>query len=142
MQRGVDVIEQAVTDIDSLASSHSDALPAVELLRDVGFVVVVVAVEGGEGAEHGPAGAEGLGGVVGVAANVGADHGDLVDGGKGQHAADGEAVAEPGADVVAEPLADFAAGAGEGAAGDDEGTLGRATEFHSFAGGDGHHWVG
>lgn len=141
MQRGVDVIEQAVTDVDCLAGSRCHAIPAVELLRDLGDVAVVVAVEGGEGAENGPAGAEGLGGVVGEAADVGADHGDLVDGGEGEHAADGDAVAVPAADVVTEPLADLGAGAGEGAAGDDQGALGGAAEFHGFAGGDGHHWV-
>jgi hypothetical protein len=141
VESGVDVIEQAVTDVDRLAGGLGNAVPAVELLGDLGDVAVVVAVEGGEGAEHGPAGAELLGGVVGEAADVGADHGDLVDGGEGEHAADADAVSEPRADVVTEPLADLAAGPGEGAAGDDQRTLGGAAELHGLAGGDGHHWV-
>lgn len=141
VHRGVDVVEQAVADVNCLAGSLSDAIPAVELLRDVGDVAVVVAVEGRKGAEHSPASAEGLGGVVGEAADVGADHWDLVDGGEGEHAANGDAVSVPVANVVTEPLADRGAGAGEGATGDDQGALGGAAECHGFAGGDGHHWV-
>lgn len=138
---GVDVVEQAITDVDCLAGSLGDAVPAVELLWDLGDVAVVVAVEGSKGAEHGPAGAELLVGVVGETAHVGADHGDLVDGGEGEHASDGDAVSEPRADVVTEPLADLGSGAGKGAAGNDQRALGGAAELHGLAGGDGHHWT-
>lgn len=142
MEGGVDVIKQAVTDVDGLAGGHSNALPAIELLWDVGGQPVVVAVEGLEGTEHGPASAEGLGGVVAKTADVGADHGDLEDGGEVEHTSDSDAVAIPRADVVTEPFSDLAASAGEGAAGDDQGALCGAAEFHGFAGGDRHHWVG
>ena len=50
-----------------------------------------------------------LGGVAREAADVGADHGDLVDGGEVQDARYTKAVLLPGADVVAQPLADVLA---------------------------------
>ncbi len=52
----------------------------------------MVAVERSECAEHGPAGAEDVGGVFCVAADVGAGHGELVDGGECDRLGDGDLV--------------------------------------------------
>lgn len=114
----VEIIQELVTRFESDVSCFGHQRPAVELMtHDVAGGVV--AVEGVEGAEHGPAGAEGLGGVLGVAADVGADHGDLEDGGEGDDLRDGDAVVVPGGGVVAEPVADFGACAGECTCGGD-----------------------
>lgn len=115
----VEVVEQAVADADGLAGGGGDGGPAVKLLAG-GAGLVVVAVEAVKGAEGGPARAELLGGGAGEAAHVGADHVELEERGEGEHAADGLAVLLPRRGVVAEPVADLAARAGKGAAGDDE----------------------
>ena len=81
MERGVDVVEQAVADGDGVAGCGASEWLAVEFLGD-GGVAGVVAHEGVEGAEGGPACAEGFGCVACEAADVGADHRDLEDGGK------------------------------------------------------------
>lgn len=112
LQGRVEVIEELVARFDGDVGGLGDGGPAVELMAD-DVAGGVVAVEGVEGAEHGPAGAEGLGGVAGVAADVGADDGDLEDGGEGDDLRDGGAVVVPGGGVVAEPVADFGARAGE-----------------------------
>lgn len=65
--------------------------------------------------------------------------GERTDGGEGHHHCDGLAVVVPVADVVAQPVADFCAGAGEGRAGYDHGSEGWATCFHGPVAGYGHH---
>ena len=75
----------------------------------------MVAIERVESSQCGPSCAEGRGRVEGEATDVGADEGDLVDGCKGEEFADGDSVCGPLGSVVAEPVADFGAGAGEGA---------------------------
>ena len=139
VQGGVDVVEQAVADVDGLAGALGDDGPAVELLADGGRVLVVVAEEGAEGTQGSPAGAEGLLGAAGEAANVGADHGDLEDGGEGEDLGDAAAVVLPAGDVVTEPLADGVADAGESGAGNDQGAETRAAGKHGLAGLDRHH---
>lgn len=99
----------------------------------------MVAVEGAEGAEHGPAGAELLGGGVAEAADVGADDGHLEDAREVEHGADGPAVVRPVGEVVAQPVADGGAGAGEGGARDDHGPQGGAARGHGVPREDGHH---
>ena len=99
----------------------------------------MVAVEGVEGAEHGPSGAEGFGRVGAEAADVRADHGDLIQRGKLEHARDRDPVFVPEGEVVAEPVAHFGAGAHEGGTGDDHGTQGGLTSEHGSARGGRHH---
>lgn len=65
----------------------------------------MIAHEGVEGAEGGPARTEGFGGVASETTDIGANHGNLENGGEIQNTGDAEAVLLPGADVVAEPLA-------------------------------------
>ena len=79
----------------------------------------MVAVEGVERPQHGPAGTELLGRVASVAAYVGPDHWDLVDACECNHLGNGDSVMRPVGIVVAEPVANVAAGACEGAAGYD-----------------------
>jgi len=98
----------------------------------------VVAHEGVEGGEHAPASAERLGGVARETADVGSDHGDLVDGGEVQDARDTEAVLLPGAHVVSEPLADVLAETDECRASDEERPAFRATLQHRRPRGNRH----
>jgi len=79
VESGVNVIQQAVTDVDSLAGGLCDDGPAVEFLRDCRRVLVVVAEEGAEGAEHSPAGTEFLVRRTAETTDVGSDHGYLED---------------------------------------------------------------
>lgn len=134
----VQVVEQAVADGDVLAGRGRRRGPAVQLLRDVAELVVH-AVEGREGAEGGPAGAELLRRVAAEAADVGADHGHLVHGREGHHAAHREPVVVPVGDVVAEPVRDLLAGAAEGRARDDERPVRRAPRQHGVVRRLGHH---
>lgn len=135
----VDVIEQAVADIDGLAGGLSHTLPAVELLADDGKVLVVVAVKGSKGTEHGPASAERLGRVSTEATNISAHHRDLVDRSKGHHCVDALAIVLPVGNVVTEPFANRVAGASKGGASDDEGAEARTAGKHGSAGLNRHH---
>ncbi|KAL2278986.1 hypothetical protein FJTKL_14124 [Diaporthe vaccinii] len=58
VQRRIDVIEQPVADIEDLAGGLGDRVPAVELLRDIWNVPVVVSEEGLEGSEQRPTGTD------------------------------------------------------------------------------------
>jgi hypothetical protein len=99
----------------------------------------VVAVQGAEGAEHGPAGAELLSRVQRIAADVTADHRDLVDRRHAKEGRDRDAAVWPVREVVAEPLADFGARAGEGAARDDDGAAGGTAREHGLPALGRHH---
>lgn len=135
----VDVVEHAIADIDGGFGGDGHAVgPVVEFLRVLARFRVVP-VEGAEGPQHGPAGAEVFRRVHRVPAYVRADHHDLVDPCKGDLFRDGDPVVVPGGGVVAEPVADVAAGAREGGARDDHGPQRGAAGEHGGAGGRGHH---
>ena len=75
----------------------------------------MVSIERVEGPQCGPSCAEGGGRVECEAADIGADEGKLVNGRKGEELADGGSVCGPLGRVVAKPVTDFGACAGEGA---------------------------
>lgn len=117
----VDVVEELVARFDCYLRGFGNSWPEVVfLMGDTGGVVV--AVEWIECAQHGPACAELFGGVASVPADVGSDHRDLVDGCECNHFGNRDLEVRPIGVVVAEPVADVAAGACKGAAGYDQGS--------------------
>ena len=121
----VEVVEELVARFDGHFSRFGHALPEVIfLVEDAGGVVI--AVKGVESAQHGPTRAELFGRVTSIAADVGSDHRDLVDGCECNHFSNRNSVVRPVGVVVTEPVADEAAGASECAAGDDQWPKARA----------------
>lgn len=102
----IDVVEQAVTDVNGLAGAAGHGRPAVKLLANVAQVVVV-AVECAESAEGGPSSAELFVCVAAEATDIRTDHAELEEGGECQHGADGDGVVAPLRLVVSEPVADL-----------------------------------
>ena len=134
----VEVVEEFVADCDGVAGGLGDGGPEVKLLWD-DAVLVVVAEKGGEGAECCPPCAKELVGIVTKTADVGANHGDLVESGKFHDLGDGDQVGEPVGEVVACPFPDLLTRACEGGASNDHRSFGRTTSKHSNARSFGHH---
>ena len=138
IERCVDVVEELVARLDCYFGGFGDACPEVVfLMEDVGGVVV--AVEGVECSQHGPACTELFGGIAGVTADVRSDHRDLVDGCECNHLGDRDSVVGPVGIVIAEPMANVAAGACEGAAGYDQRSKACAAVKHGAAARFAHH---
>ena len=100
IQRSVDVVQEAIADVNHLLGCSGHGFPSVELLSNRRRVAVVVTVEGAESTEGGPSRAQLLGGVIRIAADVGSYHGNLVDGGKGKHGSNGDLVMQPVTEIV------------------------------------------
>lgn len=99
----------------------------------------MISIKRAKRAQHRPPRAQLLGRVVTKAAYIGSDHGDLVDGRKGQHHSDGFAVVVPIAQIIPQPMPYLGAGAGKGGARDDHGPEGRFAREHGISRGGGHH---
>lgn len=121
VEEGVHVRQKAIANVHGRSRRFRNAGPDVSFLRESGEGVVV-AVKGEEGAELHPAVAELLVRVAVEAAGVGAEHGDAKER-EAKGLRDGEEHVGPEAGVVAAPVAGPFAGAEEGGAPDDEGSL-------------------
>lgn len=95
----VDVIEETIADIESVACCFGNGFPEEEFLRER-RVTVVVSHKSVKSSQRGPACTERLGGVASETTNVAADHGHLEECGEIEHALDRVAVVVPYAQVV------------------------------------------
>ena len=116
VEGGVNVVEELVARLDCYLRGFGNGWPEVVFLMGDPSGVVV-AVEGVECSQHSPACTELFGRVASVATDVGSDHRDLIDGCECNHFGNRDLVVKPVGVVVAEPVADVAAGACECAPG-------------------------
>ena len=100
---------------------------------------VVIAVEGIECPQHSPACTEFFGRIASVAADVGSNHRYLIDGCECNHFGNRDLIVRPIGVVVAEPVANVAAGACEGATGYDQRSKTGAAVEQGAAAGLAHH---
>lgn len=94
VEGSVEIVKQSVAYCNSILSRRRGQWPAVVFLVNR-CVSSVVPHEGVESTKCCPTRAESLGGVACETANIGSDHGDLVDGVEVQDASDGEAILRP-----------------------------------------------
>ena len=138
---GVDVVEEAVPDVDHFPSCRCHSWPLIELLWNVWRIAVVITVKWRESTKGGPSSAELFSRVVCVTAYIGPNHWNLVDGSKGQHGPDGDLIVWPIAHIVTKPMADSGTCSSKGTASNDDRSIPWATIQHGSLGGSRHHYA-